>query len=401
MTDSLHPAGLTRRAALAGCCVTHVISDGLIATMYVLLPVVAQAFGLGYAQVGVLRAVHAGAMSLLELPSGMLAERVGERPLLVLGLLLGGIGYLCLAAADGLVLIAASLAIAGTGAAFQHSLASAVISRSFEATSPRPALGTYNSAGDVGKLVFTGAFSLAIGAGLAWQPVVAGFGALSVLGGIALLVLFTRLAIGARRSAMHSETSRRGGWGIRSRGAFSSLLAIVMLDIGVQSAFLTFLSFVMLEKQVPAGLAASAVVLTLVGGIFGKFGCGFLAERLGVRASLVIIEIACAVAIVGVALAPSLLAFALLPLLGVVLQGSSSITYGTVADLVDSDRHSRAFALVYSTSSIAAVLAPVAFGAIADAHGLTASLLAMAFVVLLPVPLSAALRPRPQHTTTA
>ena len=94
--------GLMRASVnLSGCSAAFVSPDGLIATMYVLLPVVAQTFGLGYAQVGVLRAVHAGAMSLLELPSGMLAERVGERPLLVLGLLLSGIGYLCLAAADG------------------------------------------------------------------------------------------------------------------------------------------------------------------------------------------------------------------------------------------------------------------------------------------------------------
>ena len=44
-------------------------------------------FGLGYAQVGVIRAVHGAAMWMLELPSGIISERFGERSLLAFGLL--------------------------------------------------------------------------------------------------------------------------------------------------------------------------------------------------------------------------------------------------------------------------------------------------------------------------
>ena len=70
------------RATLFVCCGAHIIQDGLVALQYVLLPILAQALGLNYAQVGLLRALSNSAMSLLELPSGILAERYGERRLL-------------------------------------------------------------------------------------------------------------------------------------------------------------------------------------------------------------------------------------------------------------------------------------------------------------------------------
>ncbi|MDH3412240.1 MAG: hypothetical protein OEM98_07130, partial [Gammaproteobacteria bacterium] len=70
-----------RGLTLATCCGTHGLQDGLSASIYVLLPVLAQAFGLSYSQVGVIRAANNTAMSLFEIPSGMLSERLGERTL--------------------------------------------------------------------------------------------------------------------------------------------------------------------------------------------------------------------------------------------------------------------------------------------------------------------------------
>ncbi len=67
-------------------CGAHLIQDGLGALQYVLLPILAQAFGLNYTQVGFLRAVSNSAMTLLEIPAGVLAERFGESRLLIFGL---------------------------------------------------------------------------------------------------------------------------------------------------------------------------------------------------------------------------------------------------------------------------------------------------------------------------
>ena len=115
------------RRILIAACGAHFLQDGLVALQYVLLPILAQAFGLNYTQVGFLRAVSNSAMTLLEIPAGVLSERFGETRLLFFGLLCASLGYLGVALASSFHLIVIGFLIAGSGAAFQHSLSSALI----------------------------------------------------------------------------------------------------------------------------------------------------------------------------------------------------------------------------------------------------------------------------------
>ena len=387
----------SRRLTLAACSGVHGVQDGLSAAFLVILPTLAEVFGLTYAQVGLLRAVKNTAMALFEIPSGVLAERTGERALLVLGLVCAGCGYVALAVAPGVGIIVLCIFVVGFGGAFQHALSSSIISNTFKGRGSRTALGIYNAAGDMGKLAFAGIYSLAIGMGLAWQGVVTGFGLTALMGAVGLYLILRRIRIGGRPGpeARGSSAGEAIGWGIRDRTGFSVLIVIVFLDIAVQIGFLTFLPFLMIEKQVPVALAGLAVVLTLAGGIFGKFGCGYLADRAGVRRSLVIVEVLTAVGIVAVLHAPTLTAFLLLPLVGLVLQGSSSITYATVSDLVRSERRSRGFGAIYTVASAASIAGPILFGVIGDGFGLAPALLTMAATVLVPLPLCLLLAPSP------
>ena len=382
-----------RKLTLVACCATHVVQDGLTASIYILLPILAQAFGLGFAQVGLVRAAHSGAMGLLELPSGVLSERFGQRRLLAFGLLCAGTGYLTVSMANGFSGLLLGLCIAGSGAAFQHALSSSLVSGTFSGPARRTALGAYNSSGDTGKLLFSGFLTTLLGAGAAWPHVAAGYGSLAIVAGIALLLLLRALRVGGADAVSVRRSSLRGeDWGIRHRRGFAILAAIVLLDLAVQDAFLVFIAFLMLHKQVPVGLAGFAVVLTLAGGIAGKFGCGLLAARLGPVRALVAVELVSAAAILAILAAPAMVAFCLLPLAGIVLQGSSSITYGTVGDLVDQRRQSRGFALVYTLSSVASIVGPISFGLVSDGFGLEAAMVAMAVVVVIPAPLSLLLR---------
>ena len=363
--------------------------------MYVLLPILGQHFGLSYGSIGLIRAAHSSAMSLLEFPAGVLSERFGQRRLLVFGLLCGGLGYLSLSLAVGFESLLLALFLTGVGAAFQHSLCSSLISSAFDTGGRRVALGAYNSSGDVGKLVATGAMSALVGMGLGWRSVSAGYGVLALLGA-GLLVWVLRqyasspnLSLDPTSAGTHSIRAS----GIKDRIGFRTLAAVVFLDTMVQDGFLVFVAFLMIEKGVSPGLAAFAVVLTLLGGIAGKFGCGHLSERLGMIRSLVIVQVSTAVGIACVVFSSSLVAYCLLPLVGIFLQGSTSISYPTVGDFVEQHRSSRGFAIIYSMSALAAILAPVLFGLAADHVGLAPAVLAMAVVVLLTLPLCLVLEP--------
>jgi MFS family permease len=392
MADSPEPPHATskRRLTLASCCSVHGIQDGLTDVLYVLLPVLAEAFGLNYSQVGMIRGANRGAMALFEMPSGMLSERLGERSLMTFGLLAVAAGYLGLAQADGFRVAFACLLLAGFGAAFQHTLSSTLVSRTFRQGGFRTALGAYNSSGDVGKLVFAGVFTWLIGAGLHWQVIVAGLGTVSLLSAAALFAVLGIAGAGGtprRIPAFHMDVPASSpGWGLRDKTGFGSLCIIVFMDIVVQGGFLTFLAFLMIEKQVPTHLAAFAVVLTLTGGVFGKFGCGFLADRLGVIRALILVEVMTAGGILAVFYLPTLPAYCLLPVLGIFLQGSSTITYGTVGDLVHPERQARGFGIIYSVANAAVVTAPVALGLVADRFGLGPVMISMAIITLIPLP---------------
>ena len=367
------------------------------------MPILSQTLGLNYGQVGLFKGLKSLAQGLLEVSSGVASELFGERWLLVFGLALAGTGYLLLSLANGASLVLVCLLIVGVGVAFQHAPSSALVSWAFAAGGRRGALGLYNSSGDAGKLIFTACFSLAMGAGLAWQMVTFAFGMTAVAVSLAVFVMLKASTIGEPQSVNDEGESvaveAAIGWGILDSRGFSSLLAVVFLDSMVQAGALTFIAFLMLAKGVPLYIATLAAVCLLIGGMCGKAACGFLAERIGVRTAFALVQGLTAIGIVAVVVAPSGLAYVLLPLLGIVLQGSTSITYGIVDDFIHRSRTSRGYALVYASSSFASVAGPLGLGLIADRYGIATTMLMMAVVAIVAIPPCWLLRADPANVS--
>lgn len=374
---------------LTSCCGAHIIQDGLGALQYVLLPILAQTFGLSYAQVGSLRAISKTARVLLEVPAGILSEKVGERQLLALGLIGAGLGYLGVALAPDFRSIALLFLLAGAGAALQHSLASSVVVKTSDFAARRRALGAYNSSGDAGKLAFTGIFSLGIGAGLAWNGIVIILAALALVFGVAVWFLLKGVDtehVKIKNTPTSAGTASR--WGIKDPRNFSFLGIVVFLDSMVQSVFLTFLAFILLEKGATSAVATGAVVLALAGGMVGKFCCGFLAARFGDRNAFILIQILTVTGIASLIILPAQALLVLLPGIGLVVQGSSTVTYGSVADFVDQGRQSRGYALIYTLVSGSSMVGPFLFGLMADQATLSTSISLLALIVCLTIPLA-------------
>ena len=372
-----------RRILIAACGV-HFIQDGLVALQYVLLPILAQAFGLNYAQVGFLRAVSNSAMALLEIPGGVLSERFGEIRLLVFGLLYASLGYLGVALASDFYLIVIGFLVAGSGAAFQHALASALIANHFDDAARRRSLGLYNAFGDGGKLAFSAIFGLAIGAGVAWNMIVTGMCLLTLAFAASLLMLLGHRRASHEIDAKDSRTEMADGrWGIKHPRRFAWLGITVFIDTLAQAVFLTFIAFLLLEKGSGEALASMAVVLALSGGMVGKFASGFLAARYGDRNAFRILQLLTVTGLLLLGLLPVLPIMILLPLIGMAVQGSSTVTYGALSDFVHRHRQSRGYALIYTLSSLSAVVGPLVFGSLADLYGVDVSLALLALLTSL------------------
>src|SRR5438094_650493 len=183
------------------------------------------------------------------------------------------------------------------------------------------------------------------------------------------------------------------GWGIRDGRGFSALCAVGMIDNATRTGFLTFMPFILIGKDLGVGGVGLAFGLVFVGGATGKFVCGVMADRVGVIRTVVLTEVATTLGILTVVAAPLPLALAVLMPLGIALNGTSSVLYGTVADLVSPERRSRGYGLYYTLTIAASAVAPTLWGVIGDVAGVPTTLTLVGVVVLATIPLCLALRP--------
>ena len=382
------------KKSLQACCAAHTLHDGLSDLTYVLLPLLAQSFGLTLAQVGLIRAAHRTAMAALQIPAGLIAERFGARNLLAAGTALAGAAFVLLGYASGFWMILGALFCAGVGSAVQHPLCSSVISQAFPEAGRRTALGTYNLFGDVGKFAFGGLLSLWLMTGLSWQGPVVGYGLIGIVtAGLIFVWVGDARRHTAASPAVASTTPRSSGWGIRDRRGFTALCLIEILDSSTRTGFLTLIAFLLIDKGLSTGLATLAVPLVLVGGMAGKYACGVIAERVGIVRSIVITEVATGLGILAAVALPGIGTLFLLPLLGVVLQGTSSVLYATIGDLIEADRLPRAFGLFYTLGSLCGIAAPLGYGLVGDRAGIDTAVVLLGIAVLMTLPLCALLRP--------
>jgi MFS family permease len=246
-------------------------------------------------------------------------------------------------------------------------------------------LGTYNFAGDLGKAALPALVSLLL-AVMPWRHAVQFLALLGLLAAIAINVLMPNFARVASGTPSQAQGSGRGG--------FALLFAIGVLDTGVRMGFLTFLPFLLRAKGAPMPLVGLALSLVFLGGAAGKFVCGWLGARFGLLTIVLATETGTACAIMSVILLPLSAALVVLPLLGAMLNGTSSVLYGTVPELAAPGRTEHAFALFYTGAIGSGAVSPVLYGVLGDWAGPNWGAAASALAALLTCPLALMLAPR-------
>jgi FSR family fosmidomycin resistance protein-like MFS transporter len=366
----------------------HFLDDGFTDSIYLLLPFIAAELNLSFSQVGLLKGVFSGSMSLLQFPLSLLGERIGE--LTVIGIGTFGLtgGFLLLSKVYSFPAIFLSLIFAKGTAAGQHGLSSSSLSRVFEVSRRRAAMGTYNFSGDIGKVCLP--FLLTVMINLwSWRQAIF---TLSI-GGFAAGAILWALTRHQKDHPLLSQSKeslkvKRSGLGIRDTKSFSALLAIGIIDISTRTALLTFLPFLFLQKGIPLAQVGFALTLLFAGGAVGKFVCGVLAEWFGVIPMVVGTEVLTATGILSLTLSPPSVIWVILPFVGIVLNGTSSVLYATVAEIIAPAARSRGYGLYYAITLGCGAISPMVYGLLTDSLGLSFTIISTALMVLLTIPLS-------------
>ena len=384
-----------RAASVAG--LAHALHDGYTDLIYILLPLWQAEFGLTYAALGVLRSMFVGALASLQIPAGFLSERFGAATILALGTAIAGLGYCLAGLSTGFTMLLVALLISGCGASTQHPIASSLVARAFAGPQSLKALGAYNFSGDLGKMTVPAILSLMLLA-ISWRPALFILGAAGLA--IAVVILFAaprqesdagtdrELAQAAAANDSHAARFVRK----RQPLAFVLLTAIGVIDSATRMGFLLFLPFVLTEKGASLQTVGLAMTLIFAGGAAGKLACAFIGARIGAIGTVFLTEGLTAAGILALASLPLTAALVVLPLIGIALNGTSSVLYGSVPDLVEPQWRTRALSIFYTGTIGSGAIAPILFGRLGDLFGVWSALMLVAGFVLLTLPIAAMLR---------
>jgi MFS transporter, FSR family, fosmidomycin resistance protein len=390
ITATIGRLAAPERRTMAVACGAHVLHDGYTDLLYVLLPLWQAQFGLDYAAVGLLRALYVGAMAGFQIPAGTIAQRFGGPLILGLGTAVAGIGYLAAGASVGFAMLVGALIIGGIGSGVQHPIAAHLVSQAFPGARSRQALAGYNFSGDLGKMAFPAATAWLLTL-MPWRAATTVIGIVGLCAAAAILAV--RGLPGRGGSAEAAADKPEADEAAASGRGFPLLLSIAVIDIATRMGFLTFLPFLLRAKGADLPMIGIALTLIFTGGACGKLACGWLGARLGVVRATWITEGATAAGILALLPLPLFAGLAVLPLIGVALNGTSSVLYGTVPELVAPERRQRAFSIFYTGGVGAGALAPVLYGLVSDWLSVPTMMMLVAAVVLVTLPLSWFLRP--------
>ena len=242
------------------CSLLHIINDGYISSLSILLPFIAVDLNLTYTQSGFLKTASHGAISAAQIPAGILAERLGDILILGIGTIWFSLSYMGLILAFSYPLALILIFSSGIGGGVYHPVGTALVSNVYPPEKAGPAISTLNFFGDVGKVLFpalAGILVIRIG----WGASCAVLGTIGLAASV-LYIFFFRSDIGAKRERpapkMEAQKGSRAqwmtfqGWGIAQPTQFTLYSILGLLDNGIRAAVTTFLAF-LIKIRVEAG----------------------------------------------------------------------------------------------------------------------------------------------------
>ena len=389
MLGFISHAPKSRRTLYFGS-IMHIWSDLYFALLYPLLLLIEEDMGLTFTEVGLLRSVFSGASGVLQIPAGFLAEGMGEFWLLVGGNIWVSVGLIGMALSPVFVVLLIVSFFGGLGGGFQHPLASSMVSRAYDDKGRSTAVGTVNFAGDIGKMIAPLLVAGAIALSMGWRDML-WIVALAGLGFMAISAL-TRRSVDLGKPVKQSPEAIRNDGDRTRQKAFIALSGIGVLDATARTAALTFIPFVLIAKDFTTAEAINMLFFIFLGGGIGKFVVGWLGERFSTVSLIWGTKGLTAVLLVLSIYAPPIAMLPLMIALGFGLNGTSSILYAPVAEYVPPTRRARYYGFYYTTNEIGTIIAPIAYGIIADYFGLNVTMTVMGIVTAAILPASLTLR---------
>ncbi|MFB6310125.1 MAG: MFS transporter [Salinirussus sp.] len=260
-----------------------------------ILPLVVADFGISYGEAGVLLTVFFVTYSMFQLPAGMLADRVGQRWLLAVGMVVLAIGVVAAAVAQRYETLLFAQALGGIGGSTYHPSGMSLISDLEQGPTEGKAMGIHGLGGVVGT-----ALAPALIGGVAvladWRTALAVAAVVGIVYAVGFLALFRDIDFGDTPSRTDGGSRQPGSWWTQLADRITvplerwvAVLFITNLAIATQiGAVRTFTTSYLVDAAGLSTTVANGIFfITLIGAGVSSLGGGLLADsvdrsRLGI-----------------------------------------------------------------------------------------------------------------------
>jgi MFS family permease len=372
---------------LAAISTAHWVSHFHLMVLPMLFPFLKAQLGVGYIELGFALTVFAVVSGLTQAPLGYLADHIGARKVLLMGLTLGGLALIVLGLHLNYSSLVFSAALLGLANSVYHPADYAILAAHMDESRMGRAFSIHTFAGFLG-----GAVAPAVVAALV--ATIGGHGALIVTGAIGPLVALLLLVVGIPDA---SKADRRGGDGTLAAQTSVITPALIMLTIffmllSLSNAGIGNFGVVALMSGYGVSFASANMALTafLGASAIGVLAGGYLADRTQrhgqVAAACFGINAFIVLGIAAFTLPSPILtaAMALAGFLGGVIAPSRDML---VRNAAPPGAAGRAFGIVSTGFNLGGIVSPLLFGWIMDQNSphwvFGASVVFMVMTVLL------------------
>ncbi|MFC4438641.1 MULTISPECIES: MFS transporter [Natrialbaceae] len=346
------------------------------------IPFIADDFDVSNTQIGLALSGMWLAYGLSQFPSGVLGDRYGEKPIILVAVGGTAIASLLLAFAPAFPVFVLFAILLGSVAGLHYAVATTLLSRTYDELGR--AVGIHSIGGPLAGLVAPVAAAW-VGTRFGWRPAVA----LTLIVGIPVFALFAwRVRPTEPRRPSQPMRERFELAALRelvSRPAVAFTLAIAMLGTFIVQGLLTFLpTFLIDYHRYSATLAGAAFSAFFVVRTVGQFLLGELSDRYGRDLAIGAAMVAGAIGLFGMVVGPGLVTVGV----AVLSAGLGSSFFAALdprfLDQFGDTERGAGFGLVRTVYTVVGSAGSVGVGLLADLFGWGTAFLILAGLFLLP-----------------